>query len=156
MKNRLLTILLAFAICGPLALAQSGTLFTAARTNDVKLVQALIDNRADIDQQDEKGYTPLILATYNGSYEVAELLLKHHAATEKKDRSGRTALMGAAYKGDEREITLLLDNGADINATDSKGLTSMMYAVMFARISAIKTLRAYNASKAAAPLAKNN
>ncbi len=121
--------------------AEAKDLFTAARTNDVMLAAALIDSGADINQQDDKGYTPLILATYDGSYEVAQLLLKHHADTEKKDRSGRTALMGVAFKGDEKEAQLLLSNGARADAKDAKGLTSMMYAVMFGRLSVIKVLR---------------
>src|SRR6202049_4093267 len=76
-------------------------------------------------QTDDKGYTPLILATYNDNFEVAQLLLKHGANTEVKDHSGRTALMGASFKGNEREVKLLLDNGANASAVDSKGMTSM-------------------------------
>jgi ankyrin repeat protein len=55
-----------------------------------------------VNQQDDKGYNPLILATYNGNYEVAQFLLKHGADTEKKDLSGRTALMGRHLKATRR------------------------------------------------------
>ena len=57
--------------------------------------------------------------------------------------------MGASFKGNEREIKLLLDNGANASAADSKGMTSMMYAVMFARVSVIRTLRAGDTARVA-------
>lgn len=131
------------------ASAQAPSLFAAARSNDVTTTKHLIDAKADINQQDEKGYTPLILATYNDNYAVAALLLMNGANTETKDHSGRTALMGAAFKGNEREVKLLLDNGANPATTDSKGMTSMMYAVMFGRISVVQALRANTAANQA-------
>jgi ankyrin repeat protein len=57
--------------------------------------------------------------------------------------------MGASFKGNEREVRLLLDNGANASASDSEGMTSMMYAVMFGKISVIRTLRAGDTARAA-------
>ena len=148
MKTKLTSILLIFIACAVAARAQTSNLFAAARTNDVNSARVLLASNADVNQQDDKGYTPLIMATYDGSYEVAQLL-EHGALTEKKDRAGRTALMGASFKGDERDVALLLQHGADENAKDSTGLNSMMYAVMFGRISVIKALRANQTSKSA-------
>jgi uncharacterized protein len=160
MKTAWITILLAILLaCVALpgtANAESANLFIAARTNDLNGARALLANKADINQQDEKGYTPLIIATYNGNYDVAQFLLDHGAATEKKDASGRTALMGAAFKGDDRDVKLLLDHGADIHAKDSKGLTSMAYAVMFARFSVVKVLRDWDASHSTTVSVKGN
>jgi ankyrin repeat protein len=147
MKTGLIALLLACTAFTARAHAESPNLFAAARTNDVNGARALIANKADVNQQDDKGYTPLIMATYYGSYDVAQFLLDHGAAIEKKDSSGRTALMGASFKGDERDVALLLQHGADANAKDSKGLTSMMYAVMFGRVSVVKLLRANQTAK---------
>jgi hypothetical protein len=147
MKIKLLILFVAVASALNSASAQTLNLFTAARSNDVNLTKTLFDAKADVNQTDDKGYTPLILATYNDNFEVAQLLLKHGANTEIKDHSGRTALMGASFKGNEREVKLLLDNGANASAADSKGLTSMMYAVMFGRISVIHVLRTEEISK---------
>jgi hypothetical protein len=142
MKTKLLILFVALASALSSASAQTLNLFTAARSNDVNLAQTLLNAKADVNQADDKGYTPLILATYNDNFEVAQFLLKHGANTEIKDHSGRTALMGASFKGNEREVKLLLDNGANASAADSKGMSSMMYAVMFGRISVIQVLRA--------------
>jgi uncharacterized protein len=149
MKIKLLILFVAMASALNSTSAQTLNLFTAARSNDVNLARTLLDAKADVNQTDDKGYTPLILATYNDNFEVAQFLLKHGANTEIKDLSGRTALMGASFKGNEREMKLLLDNGANANAADSKGLTSMMYAVMFGRISVIQVLRAGESARSA-------
>ena len=156
MKSGWIAIVLACVTFSGKANAESANLFIAARTNDVVGARALLANKADVNQQDEKGYTPLIIATYNGNYDVAQFLLDHGAATEKKDTSGRTALMGVSFKGEDREVELLLKYGADPNAKDAHGMTSMMYAVMFGKLSAAKILHANEASKSAVTSAPNN
>src|SRR5260370_8868023 len=149
MKIKLLILFVAVASALNSASAQTLNLFTAARSNDVNLTKTRLNAKADVNQTDDKGYTPLILATYNDNFEVAQLLLKDGANTEIKDHSGRTALMGASFKGNEREVKLLLDNGANATASDSKGMTSMMYAVMFGKTSVIRAVRAGEAAQQA-------
>jgi ankyrin repeat protein len=141
MKTGLIALLFACFAGTATAQAQSSNLFVAARTNNVNGARALLAQHADINQQDEKGYTPL---------------LEHGAATEKKDASGRTALMGVSFKGEDREVELLLQHGADANAKDAHGMTSMMYAVMFGKLSVVKILRANEASKSAPASAPSN
>jgi uncharacterized protein len=156
MKTGWIAIVLAAVTFSGMADAESANLFIAARTNDVNGARALLVNKADINQQDEKGYTPLIIATYNGNYDVAQFLLDHGAAIEKKDASGRTALMGVSFKGEDREVVLLLEHGADPNVKDAHGMTSMMYAVMFGKLSVVKILHANEASKSTAAPASSN
>jgi ankyrin repeat protein len=155
MKTVWIAIVLAAVTFSGIASAESANLFIAARTNDVNGARALLANKADINQQDEKGYTPLIIATYNGNYDVAQFLLDHGAATEKKDANGRTALMGVSFKGDDRDVELLLQHGADPNAKDAHGMTSMMYAVMFGKLSVVKILHANEAAKSTSATASN-
>jgi hypothetical protein len=140
MKTKQLTLL--FLLCAAASASmQAQSLFDAARSNNLTEAKRLVEANADVNQQDDKGYTPLILATYNDNFEVAIFLLEHGAKTEVSDHSGRTALMGACFKGNEREVKLLLDHGANTAAKDTRGFTSMMYAVMFARLSVINELR---------------
>jgi uncharacterized protein len=140
-ESQILIVFISLAGVCDRAYAQGLSLFVAARSNNVNLAQTLLNAKADVNQTDDQGYTPLILATYNDNCEVAQILLKRGANTEIKDHSSRTALMGACFKGNEREVKLLLDHGANASAVDSKGLTSIMYAVMFGRISVIRELR---------------
>ena len=140
MKAKLIAILFAMIAFPWIAQAQSPDLYLAARTNNVKLAQALIDQKVDINQKDDRGYTALILATYNQSPDVARLLLQHGADTESADPTGRTALMGASFQGDDQCVAILLDNGARINSGDVNGATALMYAVEFGRKSVVKLL----------------
>jgi ankyrin repeat protein len=144
MKTRRCVVLFAVLSCVPHLRAQSADLFTAARTDDVKLAQTLIDKKVNINQRDDKGYTALILATYNQSPGVAELLLKSGASTEIKDSMDRTALMGGLVPR-RRQWQLLLQHRAKVNETDANGATSLMYAVQFGRKSVIKLLIAAKA-----------
>src|ERR1700710_164856 len=79
---------------------QTPDIFNAARADDVKTVQALIDKKVDLNQVDESGFTALTLASSNGSPNVVALLLKNGASTEILDPMGRTSLMAAAFQGD--------------------------------------------------------
>ncbi|WP_263354960.1 ankyrin repeat domain-containing protein [Acidicapsa acidisoli] len=145
MKDTLFFVLFAVMLCVPRVQAQSSDLFNAARADDTKTVQSLIAGNVDINQRNEDGFTALVLASYNGSPDVAELLLQHHASTEIKDPVGRTALMAASFQGDEKCVKLLIDAKADINAADDNGATSLMYAVEFGRKNAVKLLLAAKA-----------
>ena len=146
MKKYLPIALFAILLCTPNVHSQSQTIFDAARSNDVRSIQAYIDQKADLNQKDDRGYTALILATYNQSPEAAELLLSHGASPEAGDGTGRTALMGASFQGDDQCVQLLLKYGARIDATDANGATALMYAVEFGRKSVIRTLIAAHAN----------
>ena len=145
MKADLIAIVLAVFAFPWVMQGQLPDLDLAARTNNVKLAEELIDKKVDINQKDDRGYTPLILATYNQSPDVAKLLLQHGADTESADPTGRTALMGASFQGDDQCVAILLDNGAKINSGDVNGATALMYAVEFGRTSVVKLLIARHA-----------
>src|SRR5258707_504542 len=94
-NTRRLVLTTVLAAASMAAYGQTQDIDFAARTNNVKLAQQLIDQKIDVNQKDDRGYTPLILATYNQSPDVAELLLKHGADPEARDTTGRSALMGS-------------------------------------------------------------
>jgi ankyrin repeat protein len=148
MKVKLVALLSSALWLSIAAAGQSPDLYQAARTNNVKLTQALIDRNVDVNQKDGRGYTPLILATYNQSPEVSELLLEHGADTERGDATGRTALMGAAFQGDDQCVLILLNHGARIDGVDANGATALMYAVQFGRTSVVRLLIARRADPA--------
>src|ERR1700754_2846071 len=65
MKSKLLILALTVIVALGSAAAQARDLFAAARSNDVNLAKSLLDAKVDVNQPDDKGYTPLIVATYN-------------------------------------------------------------------------------------------
>jgi len=80
--------------------------------NNVKLL--LLDGKADIDHQNNFGYTALIeaVALTDGSVlyqQIVQELLAHNANKELRDNSGKTALDYAKEKGYTKMIEMLED-----------------------------------------------
>ncbi|MCY4562211.1 MAG: ankyrin repeat domain-containing protein [Flavobacteriaceae bacterium] len=89
---------------------------------------------------DERGTTPLILASYHGHLSIVEFLLKKSKNINKQDNSGNTALMGATFKGFKDIVTLLIDSGADVNIRNFQNATALFFAAGFNRPNIARTL----------------
>ena len=122
--------------------ATAPTLNAAARANDPVLLDVLLQDGADIEERDPRGYSALMLATYSGSWEAFELLLAHGADPNGSDFGGNTVLMAAAFKGHAAMIRRLLACGADLTATNAAGLTARAFAEQFGRFEVLGLLSA--------------
>ncbi len=107
--------------------------FAAVRQGQDDLLAQFLDAGADPNRPDGSGYTPLILASYNGHAAATDLLLRRGADPNLPDAKGNTALCGVAFKGDIPLARRLLEAGADIDAPNHVGRTPLMFAVMFGR-----------------------
>jgi ankyrin repeat protein len=96
-------------------------LLKAAKHNDVKAVEMLLDNNADVDVSDIEGGTALHYACYYGCEEIVDFLLMNGANKDKKDDRGWTPLHAAADRNRVGVIKLLLEYGADKNIVDNDG-----------------------------------
>ncbi|MFT8768774.1 MAG: ankyrin repeat domain-containing protein [Gluconobacter cerinus] len=105
----------------------------AAREGDTDLLTQFLDAGMVIDTPDSRGYTALIVSTYNGHLEAARLLLARGANTESVDLKGATALSGVAFKGMTDIAQVLIDNGAQVDHANFSGRTPLMFAIMFGR-----------------------
>ena len=114
MKKLLLSILFSITVFS----VQAQDLFNAARQNDTAQIEQLLENGADINQANERGFTPLILAVYANKKSAVELLLEKGANPNSQDLSGNTALMGAAFRGYPEMAELLITYKADVNLTN--------------------------------------
>ena len=81
-----------------------------------ELVQTLADAGAEIDQQDNAGYTPLHLAAQRGNTAVCALLLRIGADPGMLAAQSLTVLHSAAGQGRVQTCLLLVAKGADIHA----------------------------------------
>ncbi|MBB4857587.1 ankyrin repeat protein [Novosphingobium chloroacetimidivorans] len=109
-------------------------LFEAAKLGRADLIPLLVRQGADVNAYEGRGFTPLILAAYNGQAAAVDALLKAGADPCKADRSqGNTALMGVAFKGDDRIAAMLLRQTCDVDARNNAGQTALMMAALFNR-----------------------
>ncbi|GBQ05348.1 ankyrin repeat domain-containing protein [Saccharibacter floricola] len=118
----------------------------AARSGECSLLKQFLDAGMPINCTDSRGYTPLIVATYNEQIEAARLLLEHGADPNEIDEKGATALSGVAFKGFEDIATLLIDKGAVVDKPNHAGRTPLMFAVMFGRENMARLLLRHGAN----------
>ncbi len=111
--------------------SQDNTIYDAIRNKDIKKVELIIENQPkQINNKNNKGFTPLILASYYNNQEAVKLLLKNNANVDVISPMG-TALMAATYKGNVAIVKMLLAYQADVNLSDEKGTTALHYACLF-------------------------
>lgn len=102
--------------------------FKALERRDVKSTELFLSKGINVNIVNDKGDTPLTLASRRGYFEIAKLLVSKGARVDLRNRKGESALMLAA-SGNCREIMIfLLQSGADINKKDYLGRTALWYA----------------------------
>jgi ankyrin repeat protein len=111
------------------------------RLVDIEKIKLEIENNSNcINEKDERGFPPIVLATYGQHIEITKLLIEAGANIDQKDSAGNTALMGVTYKGNVEIAKILIDSGADVNATNFNKATPLIYAAMFSQIKIAKLL----------------
>jgi uncharacterized protein len=118
----------------------------AARSGREDVIPALLSVGVQLECRDANGYTPLVLASYNGHKSTTDLLLARGAdANSADDDRGNTALMGVSFKGYDEIARLLIDAGADVNRRNHAGQTALMMAALFGKTDIIEMLLASGA-----------
>jgi len=115
--------------------------FNAARFGDNEVLDEFIQAGYDLNTADDKGYTALILAAYNGHPGTVERLIAAGADACAQDARGNTALMGAIFKGELRIAKRLLATECDPDQRNHAGQTPAMYAALFQRDALLQALR---------------
>ncbi len=77
-------------------------------TGHNKCIEKLLEYRADINQQDLDGDSPLILATSMQHTDTIRLLIQHQADLNVKNRIGQCALDKAAFRGQIQAVRELI------------------------------------------------
>lgn len=121
-------------------------LFDAAASGRTDMIDALAQAGADVNAYDPRGFTPLILAAYNGHLDTVDRLIARKADACKPDvTQGNTAQMGVAFKGYDDIAARLLKTGCAVDARNRQGQTALMMASMFDRKAQVEMLIAAGA-----------
>ncbi|GFM49376.1 ankyrin repeat domain-containing protein [Pseudomonas capsici] len=119
--------------------------FDASREGNSEMMATFIDAHYDLNIQDEKGYTGLILAAYHGHEQLVTQLIDAGADPCTKDKRGNTALMGAIFKGELSIAKRLVEANCAPDQRNNAGQTASMYAALFQRTEILQALAAKGA-----------
>ena len=122
--------------------ARRTALHYAAVDGDLRLVESLVADGADVDAQDSNGMTALHFAAQESRRDIVVSLLASGAEVDLVDRHGNTALSTAVYNykdDDSREcVTLLMSAGANRHQVNNHGVSPEGLALMVANYNARK------------------
>ncbi|WP_455543069.1 ankyrin repeat domain-containing protein [Intestinibacter sp.] len=104
----------------------------AVMINNFKIVELLIKKGADINLGscgNNRGNTPLMVASWNGNLKIVEILLKQkEICINQQDSNGYTPLIKAAIRNKDKIVEVLLKNKADKYVRSKEGMTALDYA----------------------------
>jgi ankyrin repeat protein len=104
-------------------------IFVALRENSLRALDSLLASPlTKVDEPNEKGETPLMIAAIRGSLPAVQALVKRGAAI---NREGWTPLHYACSGPDNGVAAWLLAQGAEINARSDNGTTPLMMAARY-------------------------
>jgi hypothetical protein len=89
---------------------------------NMAITQALVENGADVNLQDNDGDTALIHSI--NEFDVFKYLVENKADLNIRNKKGQTALILAAEKEKIDILTYLVERGANINLRDNNGMTA--------------------------------
>lgn len=98
----------------------------AAIMGKERLVELLLKfKESPLDEPDDTGATPLILATLKGSMPICRMLIERGANVNQRNSNGHTPVKYASSKNHKELLSYLLDCGGDPNARDHIGDTPL-------------------------------
>ncbi|HEX5229938.1 MAG TPA: ankyrin repeat domain-containing protein [Bryobacteraceae bacterium] len=112
---------------------------------DRAAVQALIQQKADVNAQQSDGATALAWAVYRDDLEMAGALIAAGANISLANREGATPMYLAALHGSAPMIEKLLKAGADVNQLGPEGETPLMLAARSGNLDAMRVLLEHRA-----------
>ena len=119
------------------------------QTGEINTTQLLLRRKANLNQADHMGATPLFAGAQEGMHTVVEMLLLRKGNINQNRFDGISALSTAAYNGHTSTVELLLQHKANASHRATEGLcgTALMYAVLMERHDVVKLLKAASSSE---------
>lgn len=147
MKKLILFIVFFLNLSWFTAQEKAKSVFDIARSGTVAELKDLMKNNPDIiNQTNENGFSPLILACYRGNIEVADFLIDNVKDLDYKSQDG-TALAGLSVRYNKSLAEHLLKKNANPNIADATGTTPLFWAVKTGNKELVELLLQYKADK---------
>lgn len=105
-----------------------GALHIVTERRDITWLRYLVAKGADVNMRDDKGVTPIQLASGLGWLEGVAFLVERRADLEQSNNTGETPLISAVHRRDTQMMRVLLKGGADPDRADNSGRSARDYA----------------------------
>jgi ankyrin repeat protein len=115
-------------------------LLTAAARSHLPVVIVLLEAGANINAQQNRGWSALYYSLLEKNEEMAALVLEYSPNIELSTISGVRPLQLAAMNGLNKTLRGLLDKGAEVDGKDNNGLTALRVTVQGGHLEAVQIL----------------
>jgi ankyrin repeat protein len=105
-------------------------LHIAAARRDIVWLVFLANKGANPNIADNRGVTPLMLASSLGFFDGVVALIKAGARVDEPNETGETPLISAVHRRDTQMMRVLLQAGADPDRSDNSGRSARDYALL--------------------------
>lgn len=104
-------------------------LIVAACKNKTEILNALLENGADVNAMDRSGSTALMCAVGNNNLTAIRHLFAKEANPNLQNKFGVTALMTASADGRIEIVRMFIARQVHLNIQDNEGKTALMWAI---------------------------
>ena len=108
-------------------------LHIAVARRDIVWLNYIASGGANANIADNRGVTPVMLASQQGWVEGVQALIKAGAQVDVPNSTGETPLISAVHQRDTQMMRVLLSAGADPDRTDNSGRSARDYAQLDGR-----------------------
>lgn len=116
-------------------------LFQAVTANDLKAVQSILSaNTVNLEVKNDKGETPLMVATYKMYNEIALYLIDHGANVNTQDHNLNSPFLYAGAEGNLELVQKSLAHGADFTVFNRYNGTALIPAAEKGHLKIVKVL----------------
>ncbi|MES2555374.1 MAG: ankyrin repeat domain-containing protein [Bacteroidota bacterium] len=109
--------------------ANENALMLACKSQNLTLVNVLLDQTTNLEFENNLGETALFYANRNDNPALFDLFLQRKINLDHADHAGNTVLLRAAALNKNERIKLLIDRGANCTQVNNEGLNALSYLV---------------------------
>ncbi|XP_059104583.1 kinase D-interacting substrate of 220 kDa isoform X6 [Peromyscus eremicus] len=124
----------------------SQSIINYVEEENIPALKALLEKCKDVNERNECGQTPLMIAAEQGNVEIVKELIKNGANCNLEDLDNWTALISASKEGHIHIVEELLKCGANLEHRDMGGWTALMWACYKGRTDVVQLLLSQGAN----------